>query len=131
MHGTQSNQFSMCGYRIRRGAVLLVIGFLGASCTDESLSIGGPLMLSLSAASSVAVTDSLVVEYAVVGRNLLGMVVDFGDMQIDSFFFAAAQSASGRVPHLYAAPGQYAVSARVEDAVEGNVTEGLTVTVTP
>ena len=130
MHGTRFYQFFLCGY-VKRGALLLVLGLLASGCTDESVFIGGPLMLSLTAASSVAVTDSLVVEYTVVGRSLLGMVVDYGDMQIDSFFFSSAQTASGRAPHLYAAPGQYSVSARVEDSVEGNVTEGLTVTVTP
>ena len=56
-------------------------------------------------------------EYAVVGRNLLGLVVDYRDMQVDSLFFSGAPSAGGRVAHLYAAPGQYIVSARVEDAV--------------
>ncbi len=115
----------------RRCSLLLVLGLLGSGCSSESISLGGPLMLSLSAVSPIAVTDSLVVDYAIVGRSLLGMVVDYGDMQIDSFFFSTAQSASGRASHLYDAPGEYSVSARVEDSVEGNVTEEFSVTVTP
>ena len=79
----------------------------------------------------MAVTDSLVVEYDVVGRTLLGMVVDYGDAQADSIFFQGAQTAGGRAPHLYAASGQYTVSARVDDAIEGTVTEQLTVTINP
>jgi len=92
---------------------------------------GGPLELSISAISPVAVTDSLVVEYQVVGRTLLGMVVDYGDTQSDSIFFQGAQTAGGRAPHLYAASGQYTISARVDDALEGSVMEQLTVTINP
>ena len=88
-------------------------------------------MLSLSAVTPVAVTDSLVVEYTIVGRNLLGMAVDYGDMQVDSLAFLGAQTAGGRVGHLYAAPGQYTVSARVTDGIEGTVTEELIVTINP
>jgi len=115
----------------RRGLLLSVICLLGWGCSDESFSLGGPLVLSISAVSPVAVTDSLVVNYSVVGRNLLGMTVNFGDMQTDSLFFLAAQTAGGRIGHLYAAPGQYTISARVEDAVEGSVTEELVVTINP
>ena len=115
----------------RRGLLLSVICLLGWGCSDESFSLGGPLVLSISAVSPVAVTDSLVVDYTVVGRNLLGMTVNYGDMQTDSLFFLGAQTAGGRIGHLYAAPGQYTISARVEDAVEGSVTEELVVTINP
>ena len=115
----------------RRGLLLSVICLLGWGCSDESFSLGGPLVLSISAVSPVAVTDSLVVNYSVVGRNLLGMTVNYGDMQTDSLFFLGAQTAGGRIGHLYAAPGQYTISARVEDAVEGSVTEELVVTINP
>ncbi len=111
--------------------LLFAICLLGWSCSDASLSLGGPLTLSLSAVTPVQVSDSLVVDYTVVGRNLLGMVVDYNDLQIDSLFFLGAQSASGRLRHLYAAPGQYTVSARVTDGIEGTVTEELIVTVNP
>lgn len=114
-----------------RGSLLAAFLLLGCGCSDASVSLGGPLVLTISAVTPVAVTDSLVVEYSVVGRNLLGMVVDYNDMQADSLFFLGAQSAGGRVRHLYTAPGQYIVSARVEDAIEGTVTKELTVTINP
>lgn len=115
----------------RRGLFLSILCLLGWGCSDEAFSLGGPLVLSISAVTPVAVTDEIVVDYTVVGRNLLGMTVNFGDMQTDSLFFLGAQTAGGRVTHLYAAPGQYTISARVEDAVEGSVTEELVVTINP
>ncbi len=115
----------------RRGPLLFAICLLGWGCSDTSFAGGGPLELSISAVSPVAVTDSLVVEYDVVGRTLLGMVVDYGDTRSDSIFFQGAQTAGGRAPHLYAASGQYTVSARVDDALEGTVTDQLTVTINP
>ena len=121
----------MLGHLKHRGPLLFAACVLGWGCADGSVSVGGPLDLSISVAGSVAVTDSLVIEYVVMGRSLLGMTVDFNDMEIDSLFFLGAQTAGGRVPHLYAVPGQYTISARVEDAVEGSVTEEITVTINP
>lgn len=115
----------------RLGPLLCAICLLGWGCSDTSFSLGGPLVLSISAVTPVAVTDSLVVEFTIVGRNLLGLVVDYGDMQVDSVALLGAQTAGGRVRNLYAAPGQYTVTARVEDAVEGTVTEALVVTINP
>ena len=115
----------------RRGLLLFLVCLPGWGCSEEAFSLGGPLVLSISAVTPVAVTEELVVDYTVVGRNLLGMTVNFGDMQTDSLFFLGAQTAGGRVTHLYAAPGQYTISARVEDAVEGSVTEELVVTINP
>ena len=115
----------------RYGLRLFFLCLFGWGCSDESFSLGGPLVLSISAVTPVAVTDSLVVDYTVVGRNLLGMTVNYGDMETDSLFFLGAQTAGGRIGHLYAAPGQYTISARVEDAVEGSVTQELVVTINP
>ena len=119
------------GRRKRRGPLLFALNLLGWGCSDATFTGGGPLELSISAVSPVAVTDSLVVEYEVVGRSLLGMVVDYGDTRSDSIFFQGAQTAGGRAPHLYAASGQYTISARADDAIEGTVTEQLTVTINP
>ena len=115
----------------RRVLLLFLVCLPGWGCSEEAFSLGGPLVLSISAVTPVAVADDLVVDYTVVGRNLLGMTVNFGDMQIDSLFFLGAQTAGGQVSHLYTAAGQYTITARVEDAVEGSVTEELAVTINP
>ena len=131
LHMTPSALYTLFT-RLKRGSrILFTICFFVVGCSDGSTSLGGPLSLSISAVTPVAVTDSLIVEYSIVGRSLLGMEVDYNDMQTDSLFFLGAQSAGGRVGHLYAAPGQYTISARVDDAVDGSLTEALVVTIDP
>lgn len=101
------------------------------ACSDSELTFGGPLELRLTSNSPVTVTDSLVVNYDVTGRTLLGMAVTWGDGTVDSVAFAGAQTAAGRLPHLYSSDGTFTVAATVTDQVQGLVTEELTVTVNP
>ena len=121
----------MRGHFKVRSTLLLTVGILGSACSESSLSSGGGLTLSISAVTPVAVSDSLVLEYDVVGRSLLGLVIDFGDTQVDSVAFGGSQSAGGRVRHLYDTPGQYDITARAEDATQPSTTEQLTVTINP
>ena len=106
-------------------------GVLLGSCSSNEVTFGGPLELQIRSNSPVSVGDSLQLDYDVVGRNLLGMVVEWGDAELDSVFFSGAQSAGGRVRHQYADEGTYTLMARVLDQVEGNTTKELTVTIEP
>lgn len=121
----------MLRYLSVRNSLLLLVGVSAAACGSSSLDIGGPLTLSISAVSPVVVTDSLILQFDVAGTALLGVVIDFGDMQIDSVPFLESQTAGGRRPHLYAAPGQYLITVRAEDRTQPSVTEQLTVTINP
>ena len=120
--------------RLRWMPTLLLATALGAlvgACSSNDVTFGGPLDLQISSNSPVSVGDSLQLDYDVVGRNLLGMVVEWGDSELDSLFFSGAQSAGGRVRHLYADEGTYTLMARVLDQVEGNTIKELTVTIEP
>lgn len=117
--------------KIGRSAFFLLVMCAIVACSDSELTFGGPLELSLTSNAPVAVTDSLVVDYDVTGRTLLGMEITWGDSTVDSVFFAGAQTAAGRRPHLYSTDGTFTVTATVTDQVEGTVTEELTVTVNP
>lgn len=101
------------------------------ACSGSELTFGGPLELSITSNAPVATTDSLVLNYDVTGRTLLGMAVTWGDGTVDSVFFAGAQTAEGRLPHLYSSDGAFTVTATVTDQAQGLVTEELPVTVTP
>lgn len=101
------------------------------ACSDAELTYGGPLALSLTSNAPVPVTDSLIVEYSVDGSNLVGMEVLWGDDGVDSVFFAGAQTAGGRLAHLYTADGSYVVTATVTDAQQGTEDRQITVTVSP
>ncbi len=102
-----------------------------AACSTSELTFGGPLDLQISSNSPVSVSDSLQVDYDIVGRSLLGMVVEWGDAEVDSVGFAGAQTAGGRRRHLYATAGSYTVTATVVDQLQGEQTKELTVTIDP
>ena len=120
--------------RLPRGVSLLaVFGMMAAvfACSSSEFISGGPLDVQISADSAVAVGDSLELRYEVVGRSLLGMIVDWGDMGFDSLAFFGAQTAGGRVRHLYPQDGSFTISVRVEDQVDGFATQDVIVTVEP
>lgn len=116
---------------IGRLASLYLAACAIVACSDSELTFGGPLKVTLTSNAPVAVTDSVVVDYDVTGGTLLGMAVTWGDGTVDSVFFAGAQTAAGRLPHLYASDGTFTVAATVTDQVQGLATEELTVTVNP
>lgn len=114
-----------------RWASFFAAAVIIAACSDAELTFGGPLDLAITSNAPVSVTDSLVVNYDVTGRSLLGIAITWGDASVDSVFFAGAQTAMGRVAHLYSADGDYTVSATVTDGVEGQVNRELSVTISP
>ncbi|MDX1494508.1 MAG: hypothetical protein R3253_10640 [Longimicrobiales bacterium] len=101
------------------------------ACSDADLTFGGPLDLVLTSNEPVSVNDSLVVNYDVTGRSLLGIAITWGDATVDTVFFAGAQTAAGRVAHLYSTEGDYTVTGTVSDGLEGTVSQELSVTITP
>lgn len=101
------------------------------ACGSNDVTFGGPLDLQVSTNSPVAVTDSLQLDYEIVGRSLLGMVVQWGDAEFDSLYFSGAQTAGGRVRHQYVAPGDYTVRATVFDQIEGDQSKEVSVTIQP
>ena len=110
-------------------AVLAAVSFW--ACGSNDVTFGGPLDLQVSTNAPVPVTDSLQLDYEVVGLALLGMVVQWGDAELDSLYFSGAQTAGGRVRHLYVAPGDYTVRATVFDQLEGNQSKEVSVTIEP
>jgi len=120
--------------RIRLTGRFLTVAFAAASiwaCGSNEVTFGGPLDLQVSTNSPISVSDSLQLDYEVVGRSLLGMVVQWGDAEFDSLYFSGAQTAGGRVRHMYTAPGSYTVTARVFDQLEGDQVKEVPVTIEP
>ncbi len=116
---------------IIRWAFALSLVAVAVACSDAELTYGGPLALSVTSNEPVEVTDSLIVEYSVEGSSLLGIEVLWGDETVDSVFFGGAQTAGGRLAHLYDADGSYVVTATVTDALQGTADRQITVTVSP
>ena len=117
--------------RLIGGVILLTVATIVATaCTDE-LTFGGPLEIEISSNSPVITADSLQVDYDVVGRSLLGMVVIWGDDGLDSLVFSGAQTAGGRIRHLYDTAGVYTVRVTAVDQIEGTASQELTATINP
>ena len=100
-------------------------------CSDSLVEVGGELTLTLDGPTSAPLSDSVAVNYAVRGRSLLGLVLTYDDGVADTVFFSGSQSAGGVLTHRYEEAGTYRILGVVQDAIEGSVTEELSVTVTP
>jgi hypothetical protein len=103
----------------RRCAVLRrVAGFLPLSlclaCSSSSVEIGNPLTIELTVdrSTGVAGTDSFTFRYEATGKDLMGVVLAFGDGQADSLAARGATSAGATRTHVYDIPGSYAAFAR-------------------
>jgi len=117
--------------RLIDGVIILTVATVVATaCTDE-LTFGGPLEIEISSNSPVIAADSLQVDYDVVGRSLLGMVVIWGDDGLDSLVFSGAQTAGGRIRHAYDTAGVYIVRVTAVDQIEGTASQELTATINP
>lgn len=114
-----------------RAWALLACASTLAACNSAEFTFGGPLELDITSNSPVSLSDSLRVEYDVVGRTLLSMNIDWGDQTLDTLFFSGAQSAGGFRFHTYDSAGTYTLTASVTDEFEGIATETLEVTINP
>ena len=110
---------------------MLGVGPLVWACSSSEFMSGGPLDLQVSSNSPVGVGDSLEISYDVLGRSLLGLVVIWGDAERDSIAFFGAQTAGGRVKHLYPSDGSFTIMVQVEDQIDGIQSKDLAVTVDP
>lgn len=104
--------------------LLLLAAAVGCYPEDD---IGSPLAIELAGPSNGVVGERIAVEYDAVGRSLQGIVFSWGDGAADSLATAGAQSASGTMYHTYEAGGEFVVSARAEDSLEGVARAALTI----
>ena len=126
----------MEGTNLRLGRVVGILAMLMAgpvtwACSSSEFISGGPLDLQVSSNSPVSVGDSLRLDYDVIGRSLLGLVVIWGDAERDSIFFFGAQTAGGHIAHLYPSDGSFTIMVQVQDQIDGSEMTDLTVTVDP
>lgn len=116
---------------MRRLLLFVVVAGIATACSTADLTFGGPLQMQLTSNAPVSVNDSLRLDYEIIGRSLLGLVVQWGDSELDSLLFAGAQSAGGRAFHSYDSAGTYTIRATVLDQIQGSIGQELTVTINP
>lgn len=96
--------------------LLLGVVTLGCRADDD---IGSPLSIELAGPGTAQAGEELSVHYEVSGRQLVGIIFDWGDGATDSVPARGAQTASGSVHHTYVEAGTVTVTGRAEDIVEG------------
>ena len=99
-------------------ALAVPVLFAASACSSTSTDVGGPLsiMLTVDRTSGRAGVDAFSFHYEATGTDLLGVVLEFGDGQVDSLAAFGAARAGATREHVYASPGTYLASARVQEA---------------
>ena len=102
------------------GGFLLVAALVlsGAACSESSADIGEPLSITLTVDRNTgsAAVDTFTFEYDATGTELLGIVLDFGDGQVDSVAALGASRAGATRPHVYQTAGTFEAFARALEA---------------
>ena len=112
-------------------AALTTLGVL-VGCADSSLDLptSGDLDLVLTVApKTVAAGGSVVVSVSVIGTQLLGTIIEFGEGTVDTATAAGAQTQTVNRTQVYPTAGTFVVKATVEDLIQGSLTRQDTVTV--
>lgn len=110
-------------------AAFVALGFGATAACEDTSQIGSPLSASLTGPGTGLAGDSLPFGYDVAGRSLSGLIFEWGDGTRDSVVAAGAQTALGTRWHIFDTVGVYVVNMVVEDAVEGVVTDQVSVDV--
>ena len=88
-----------------------------------------PLDITIQAPAAVTTTDSASFVVRAQGNTMLGIETSFGDGRVVDYPTSGARTATVTVRHRYSAPGTYDVTAMVTDAVLGQKTAVVQVTV--
>ena len=103
----------------------------GLGCSDTSIGGGNPLSITLTVDPAVgaAAADTFTFQYEATGTDLLGVVLHFGDGQVDSLSALGAVTASATRLHTYEDPGTYSAIASAVEAVGGTLADTVSVEV--
>ena len=115
-----------CPRLVLAGALTAAIG-----CSDSSTDIGESLsiVLTVDPSSGQAGADIFSFHYEATGTELLGIVLDFGDGDIDSLSAQGASSAAATRNHVYESVGVYSASALAFEALGASAADTVLVDV--
>lgn len=112
-------------------ALAVSVVMAASACARTSTDVGEPLSITLTVdrTSGRAGLDTFSFHYEVAGTDLLGVVLDFGDGQVDSLAAMGAARAAATREHVYASPGTYSASAKAQEAFGNAKADTVTVVV--
>jgi hypothetical protein len=113
--------------------LFVLMGVVISGCLEGGIvSVGGPVRLSLTVEKAEAPQGTPhVFKMEAQGQQLLGLILDYGDGQVDSIPTAGAQTATHIEAYIYDKAGEYLVRARVEDQNGRSAQDSVMVSVLP
>ena len=111
----------------------LAFGAVLAACAESSIdTFGGPLSVTVTAEPNPqTVGEDVTIRAAVQGTSLEGVILDYGDGQVDSFPAFGANTQTVTQFKAYDAAGSYTVLATAEDPSQGTESAQVVVTINP
>jgi hypothetical protein len=115
-----------------KGVFVVAALIVAAACSD-STRFEMPLTLTVTTTTPTAsVGDTVVFEVAATGSSLIGVFLDYGDEDADTFNLRTlVTSITSTLSHEYQAAGTFLVEAHADDAQEGRIADTISVTISP
>lgn len=102
--------------------------FIAAGCTSVSVDPSRELTVGLSAdRSEAAPLEEIEFSVEATGTQLFGVIIRFGDSQVDSVGVAGASKMTANLRHAYESPGVYSVTATAEERSGRSISDSLVV----
>jgi PKD repeat protein len=104
---------------------------LAVGCSSLDPVDPGPTTVTLTADRTTATAgQDIEFSFSATGSSITALHLDYGDGESEDVGGFGALTMSGRRTHAYLDPGSYTVTATLEDAITGNVTDDMTVQIT-
>ncbi len=112
---------------VRRVTALVAL-LPAVACSSIDPIERGPTTVTLTADRPAAATgEDIEFSFSGTGSSINALQLDYGDGASERVEAFGATTMSGRRTHAYTEPGSYTVTATLEDAFTGNVSDDLTV----
>lgn len=116
--------------RCRGGARLLLCLTLSAAACGDPVDEGYPTAIELSADRTTAgIAEPITFHFEARGQRLAGIILEYGDGEMDAIQTDGARTAAGDRSHAYAASGTFVVRAHAVELTGDSATAVLQVDV--
>jgi hypothetical protein len=119
------------GVMTNRRAAYLVLALAAAGCSSIETTDPGPTTIELTAdRTSAATGEEIEFTFSGTGSSIIAVMLDYGDGAQERVDASGATSAAGRRTHAFSEAGAFVVTATIEDAITGSVSDEVTVQIT-
>lgn len=109
-----------------RTILACAVVLIAAACTSVSVDPARELTVGLSTdRSEAAPLEEIGISIEATGTQLFGVIVRFGDSQVDSVAVPGASNMTANLRHAYESPGVYTVTATAEERSGRSISDSL------